>query len=605
MRIIHDRVAGEPVTISVAEVPEDMAGFRDFIRANKRGLAFDTETTGLDIYSKGFRLRLVQFGTVREAWVIPVEEFGGPDVATALRWLSSITIHNASFDVQVAERALGVTGDELWPRVVDSKILAHLVDSRKTMDGGPGTSLEDVTRHYIDAEVADRVKASMGLLAKEMKTTKAKLWATIPNNHHGYNLYAGFDPILCARAAAILLPKIPRSARPLIAFEHKLAEVCSAYQRTGFLLDQEYTEGYAKTLIETEDILRDKAESRFGLENPWSTQQVADAFERLGIHNFAPTANGSRQVDKAFLDGARKNQTPDVAALAETVIRIKEGRKIRKSWLESFLNGMDEHGRCHASINSLQARTARMSITGIPAQTLPANDWRVRRCFVADPEETLVGIDYKSQELRITASLARDPVMLEAFANDDNLHLLTARAAFGQDVEKDSKEYKAGKGSNFAVVFGGGWRAIVDQFGVEPDKAKLAVQAFWNTYKGVKTLADRVGNDARRTSRVVTPSGRVIMTDTHRPYAGLNYIIQETGRMVTARGLLRLHEAGYTSHVRLPIHDEVILSLPTSTVVADSKEAAHLLSEQFGPVFMDTDVEIGKRSWGSLLGADE
>ena len=52
--------------------------------------------------------------------------------------------------------------------------------------------------------------------------------------------------------------------------------------------------------------------------------------------------------------------------------------------MDTFLKTRDTNDRCHASINPLRARTARMSITGIPAQTLPAGDSTIRRCFLAD-----------------------------------------------------------------------------------------------------------------------------------------------------------------------------------------------------------------------------
>ena len=68
---LRHEVCGEEVTVNLVETPEDLDGFRDFIRAHK-SLAVDTETTGLDIYSDTFQCRLVQFGTQSEAWILPV-----------------------------------------------------------------------------------------------------------------------------------------------------------------------------------------------------------------------------------------------------------------------------------------------------------------------------------------------------------------------------------------------------------------------------------------------------------------------------------------------------------------------------------------------------
>ena len=60
---LRHEVAGDLVTIRVADKGSDFLAFRDFIRAHSNCLAVDTETTGLDIYSDTFQCRLVQFGT--------------------------------------------------------------------------------------------------------------------------------------------------------------------------------------------------------------------------------------------------------------------------------------------------------------------------------------------------------------------------------------------------------------------------------------------------------------------------------------------------------------------------------------------------------------
>jgi DNA polymerase-1 len=199
MKTLHHKVDGEEVAINVVEREEDLDGFRQFVARNLRCLAVDSETTGLDIYSDKFRCRLVQFGTATEAWVVPVEsgERFAEDVRLALAAVSKLVFHNASFDLQVFERTLGVPMETLWPKVYDTKILAHLIDPRgQRDDSGIGHSLENLTRHYIDADVADNVKTLMADLAKTHHTTKANVWKKVPINDPQYLLYAGMDPVL-------------------------------------------------------------------------------------------------------------------------------------------------------------------------------------------------------------------------------------------------------------------------------------------------------------------------------------------------------------------------------------------------------------------------
>lgn len=587
--------------IRVVENEADLEGFRDFIRRNLKGLAVDSETTGLDTYTPGNRLRLVQFGHRTEAWVVPVErgERFREDARRALLGINRLVIHNAAFDLNVFDRHLGIPQEQLWPKVLDTQILAKLIDPRPREKGGAGTSLEDLTDRYIDPEIATSVKGLMTRLAKEHKTTKNRIWKVIDLFHPEYNLYAGMDCILAARLVSLLLPRIPSSARDLVAFEHEIAEVCSYMERTGFLVDVDYTRGLSERLTQDEAKFAEIAKS-LGCDNVNSPDQVADVLEARGVKILGRTPSGKRQVNATLLDSLVDQGDEFAIAVREA----KKARKWRSTWVDVFLKEMDEYGRCHPKINTLQARTGRMSITGIPAQTLPAADWLIRRCFIADEGHRPGSIDYKGQELRVLAALSRDRTMIAAFARDDNLHLMTARAAFGPDVEKDSKQYKAGKMTNFARVFGGGGKVVAEQAGIPLDLAKQVVAAFDKRYPGVSEYSRKLARLAAAHGYITTPSGRRLPVDPSRAYSALNYIVQSTSRDVTCRGLLRLHKDGYTPYLRLPIHDEVLASLPAQQAEWGAGEIARLMAEDMGPVLIDTDAEVGIRSWGSLYGAD-
>lgn len=592
-------VRGDPVKIHRVESPEDLELFKEFVRKNIKVLAFDTETTGLDIYSRSYRLRLVQFGNQHEAWVIPVE-LGDPYLTVVAQTLSAvekIVGKNLSFDFKVINRCMGIPMEKLWPKAVDTEIQAKLIDPRAPEKGGIGVSLEDLVREYLDADLADNVKGLMSKLAKEHKTTKAKIFEKIDLDHPEYNIYAGMDTIFPARIVGIQAKLIPASSAQLIHFEHEIAEVCSYMDRGGFLLDLEYTQNLSLELHEEEEKYTEIARS-FGCENVNSTEQVADVLLHRGVKLKDRTPTGKLQVSKVILDKLVKENDP----FAIAVQKAKKARKWRTTWVDGFLNNMDDEGRCHASINTLQARTGRMSITGIPAQTLPASDFTIRKCFVAEEGHSLVSVDYKGQELRVLAALSGDETMIRAFAEDWNLHLMTAQAAFGDHVLKDSKEYKAGKITNFARVFGGGAKVVAEQTGLTFMQAKRVVEAFDKRYPGVTRYAEKLSKIAERDGFIVTHFGRHLPVDPDRAYSALNYMVQSSSRDITCRGILRAYRAGFGPYMRLPIHDELLLSMPTHQAEWGANEVARHMSEKLGVVFIDTDAEVGRRSWGSLYG---
>ena len=79
--------------------------------------------------------------------------------------------------------------------------------------------------------------------------------------------------------------------------------------------------------------------------------------------------------------------------------------------LRGFLAAADPAGRVHPQVNTLRAKTARMSITNPALQTLKKHDPRLRRCFTADPGHVLISCDFSQVEVRVAAALAEDPTL--------------------------------------------------------------------------------------------------------------------------------------------------------------------------------------------------
>lgn len=589
---LRHEVNGEEVTVKVVETPEDLDGFRDFVRAHLNCLAVDTETTGLDIYSDTFECRLVQFGTQSESWILPVElsEKLVEVASQALKAVDRLVMQNASYDLQVLDRCFGIKMEELWPKVTDTQILAKLVDPRPYEAGGFGHSLENLVARFVSEDEAINVKGLMAKLAQEHKTTKAKIWAEIDLFHPQYLLYAGMDTVFTARVCSSLTRLVPDVSRSLVSYEHKISEICSYIDRKGFLLDVDYAQGLS-TKWETErEVWEAIALTEYGVDSVNSTEDVAEALEEMGVVT-GRTETGKRQVDKALLG----RLIEDGNELAEIVSEAKKLGKWRTTWVQKFLDSADSDSRCHTFINPLQARTSRMSITGIPAQTLPASDSLVRRCFVAEPGHSICSVDYQAQELRVLAALSGDRTMIEAFEHDLDLHQITADAS--------SVTRKVGKMTNFLTVYGGGPKTLAEQAQIDFPTARRALDGFAKTYPGVARYSKKLAAEATRKGHIITPMGRRLPVDSSRAYSALNYMIQSSSRDVTCRALIRLHEAGYTPYLRLPIHDEIVASLPSEKANRGAAEIGRLMAEQMGPVLIGTEAEVGKRSWGSLYGA--
>jgi DNA polymerase-1 len=148
----------------------------------------------------------------------------------------------------------------------------------------------------------------------------------------------------------------------------QVAEVMWEAERRGMRVDHKYAATTrTEWLSRAVDLKAQLAAA--GLHNPNSNQQIASMFTELGWQPEDFTETGQAVVDKAVLT-VLSQQWPE---LVEEIVEYKQITKWVGAYLDPFA---DSKGRIHPSINTLRARTGRMSITDPALQTLPS---RVRQ----------------------------------------------------------------------------------------------------------------------------------------------------------------------------------------------------------------------------------
>jgi DNA polymerase-1 len=613
------RVADENVLIRVPETEGDLREFfRWLAEADARGpVAVDTETTGLDIFSGRFRLRTAQFGDRRTAWVIHWERGGIFREAAlwALRRLRRILIHNAPYDWLVLDRHAGIRLEDLAPRTVDTRLLAGLVDPRQPQDGGRGTALKPLSAFYVDPTAPD-TQGDLTAVFRSLKLTKATGWAGIPLDHPTYNLYAGLDCIYTARLEPELRSELDAvGVRPmLLEYEHALAQMCAVMSRTGMVLDIPYTEGLAQSLSEEQYTFASRA-ARYGVENVNATRQIVEALQAMGETLTERTPSGALKVDKAVLleladldrDWERVGlRTPN--PLAEAIIRSKRAGKWRTSYADNFLTMVSPEGRIHPSINSMQARTARMSITNPAVQTLPSGDWMIRRALLAEEGHVFISCDFQAIEMRVLAALAGVKRMADGFRNGNpdgsefDIHMFTAQLIKGPGATY--KDRKVLKGAGLGKIYGGGVPTLARQTGEPEEDIRRAVNEYDRVYPEIRRKSAQWQREAYQTGMVhLSVTGRRLPLDRHRTYAVVNYACQSAARDVLGQSLLNMQDAGLLEYLRLPIHDEVLASVPKEDAPEIAREIERCMTWDLMDVPIVAKADIGGRSWGSLYGA--
>lgn len=609
MLTLTHTIAGDECRIYFPEREADLAGFYDFLAQGDKVLGLDTETTGLDTYSPRNRVRLVQFGNAREAWVLRADRFRGA-IVRALRQPRAFTIHNAAFDLHVLDHHLGVRIEELADRVFDTRIFAHLLDPRQESEGGAGLSLKPLSAIYVD-DAAPDTQAGLYKRFHELGFTKDTGWAGIPVDDELYVRYAGLDPILGVRLFHELAALIrDLGLNHLSKFEHHLSSLLAIMQRKGILLDVDYLRELDPKL-EAESAHFAAVAKRYGVENVNSTAQVAAALVGMGETLTETTGSGALKVDKgvllplADLDafwGRIEARTPN--PLADAVLRSKRAAKWRTSYVSASLNLMDADHRLHPTIGGLQARTARMSISNPPLQQLPSGDWTIRRAFIADPGQLIIAADYAQVEMRVLAGLCQDPTLVEAILSGVDLHDFTSERVFGPNFTKAQR--KTAKAIGFGKVYGGGAATVARQTGQTEDAVRPAMAAYDATFPGIKRYGRRLQSRAEYGKReVVTVSGRHLPLDRDRLYAATNYVVQSTARDLLGQAIVDIFDAGLGDHLLLPVHDELIAQAPAEDAEDVIHEIGRLMESTFYRIPITSDPEVYGRSWGSGYGVPE
>ena len=272
-----------------------------------------------------------------------------------------------------------------------------------------------------------------------------------------------------------------------------------------------------------------------------------------------------------------------------------------------------ETGRLHTSLNQAVAATGRLSSSDPNLQNIPIKgEWggRIREAFIADPACMLISADYNQIEPRILAHLSQDPVLIDAFTREEDIHMTTAVEIFGLPAGQITKDMRRiAKTVNFGIIYGISPYGLSSQLGISQQEAKKYIEAYFSRFQGVKNFVDRTVAEAKACGYVTTLFGR------RRPIPELrgndavqrgfgermamNTPIQGTAADIIKLAMLALHRRlkgeGRHAKMLLQVHDELILEVAES----DLDAARHAVQEEMEGVAklavpLKVDVGIGK-----------
>src|SRR5881398_942671 len=358
-----------------------------------------------------------------------------------------------------------------------------------------------------------------------------------------------------------------------------LAPVIAEMERTGIRVDPKELEKMSRSMEKEVRRLEKEiwklAGSEFNVNSP--TQLAEILFDKLNLQPNARRGKAKARSTAADVLEELSAQHP----LPGKVIEFREVSKLKSTYVDALPKLIHpETGRLHTSFSQTGTATGRLSSSDPNLQNIPIRTElgrQIRAAFVAGKGNVLLSADYSQMELRVMAHFSKDPVLVEAFRNGEDIHARTAQEVFGVGPLGQTAEHRrAAKAINFGIIYGLSPFGLAQQLGIEQKEAAQFINAYFARYRGVKEYLDNVLAETRKTGVAKTLFGRIrpipeitspqVQLRNFAERTALNSPLQGTAADLIKLAMInidrRLAEEEFEAKMILQVHDELLFEAP-------------------------------------------
>jgi len=290
-------------------------------------------------------------------------------------------------------------------------------------------------------------------------------------------------------------------------------------------------------------------------ENLGSPKQVAGWLQEAG-RDLPLTPKGNPSTGKLVLQQLAERGDEYAGSLLEWRKLIK----LTQAFIEP-LPKLARGGLLYPSVNTTRTKTGRFSYSDPNLQQVPKRGpmaARFRHCFTGR-SGGVSGADYSQVELRVAASLANEPVLLEAFAAGRDPHTEVAAQMLGKRVEDVSPDERYGaKAVNFGILNGMGASRLSVELNSDVGAARTFLDDYRRSLHHLTEWMEGVWRDAEADQVARTVSGRTrIFSNEDETRPAISVIVQGSAAELMRHALIRVDEAGLKPI--LVVHDEIIV----------------------------------------------
>ncbi|MBI2067548.1 MAG: DNA polymerase I [Deltaproteobacteria bacterium] len=567
------------------------------------GFALDTETSELDPM-KAFLVGLSFSPHQGEAYYLPV---GHIEATHQLHWeivkpylkplLENRSIpkyaQNAKYDYTILKRH----GVEIQGLQFDTMVASYLL----VPDGSH--NLDALSQAYLGHKTI-RFEEVVGTGKKQKSFSEVSLGAACD--------YSCEDADLCYRLTKLFQPKLKEEKVEELfrTVEMPLVTVLTKMEMSGVKIDsvhlKKISSDYEKKMASLEKEIHQQAQMEFNLNSTKQLQEVL--FQKLKLPVIRKTKTGYSTDIDVLTELAQRHEVPRL------LLDYRAMSKLKSTYLDALPEMVNpETGRIHASFNQTVAATGRLSSSEPNLQNIPIRTEegrRIREAFIAEDGYRILSADYSQIELRILAHISQDPILLEAFRKNQDIHRATAAQIYGVSEKEVSEEMRSvGKTVNFAVLYGQSAYGLSQQLEISPEEAKRYIDNYFARYARVTSYKEEVLSEVRKSKRVRTLFGRLrpipdidSSNQNVRSFAertAFNTVFQGTAADIIKKAMILVQEEIEMNFPKakmlIQVHDELVFEVPEkeinsfSAMVREKMEGVVLLQ-----VPLKVDVGAGK-----------
>ncbi|MEG5080290.1 DNA polymerase I [Microcoleus sp. AT8-B4] len=574
-------------------------------------VAWDTETTAIEPRDA----ELVGIGCCwgtgeQDVAYIPTGHKTGKnlDKATVLTALRPIlesenypkALQNAKFDRSI----LRCQGIKLAGVVFDTMLASYVLNPETSH------SLSELSKKYlVESEDNHSVSESLREYLRNNPKSYNKLVSknqTIADisirevaDYCGMDVYTTFHLVGALKAK---LKEADESSFPdkslqklLLEVEQPLEPVLAEMEYCGIRIDSAYLQELSvqleKSLKEIEEKTYQAAGRKFNLGSPKQLseillEKIPDEFQKKS----RKTKTGY-STDAAVLDKLQGDHP-----IVDDLLEHRTLSKLKSTYVDALPQLVRaDTGRVHTDFNQAATGTGRLSSSNPNLQNIPIRtefSRQIRKAFLPEAGWLMVSADYSQIELRILAHLSQEPVLIEAYQNNRDVHTVTAQLLFEKE-EITPDERRFGKTINFGVVYGMGAIKFGRSMGKTSKDGKEFIAKFNARYSKVFEYLEKVKKEAIALGYVTTILGRrrylnfeseslrdligrnpqdihsdrlksLSRDDAQSLRAAANAPIQGSSADIIKLAMIEVHKIlqNYQARLLLQVHDELIFEVP-------------------------------------------